>query len=116
MLITHVFAGIPTADFQSAVAWYERFFGRAPSRFPTEGEAVWQLSDTGLVYLVADEARAGHALVTLIVDDLDEWMRGLERRGIPPGETETLSSAVRRTSNVDPDGNTIAVGEVPGRT
>jgi hypothetical protein len=80
--ITHVFAGIPTADFESALPWYERFLGHPPDRFPRAGEAVWQLTETGLVYLVADPERAGHTLITLIVDDLDERLDELAGRGI----------------------------------
>jgi hypothetical protein len=53
-LITHVFAGIPTGDFEIALGWYERLLGRPPDRYPHHTEAVWQLADTGLIYLVAD--------------------------------------------------------------
>jgi hypothetical protein len=60
--ITYLFAGIPTADFTTACSWYERFLQRPPDGFPTAGEAVWQLADGRLLYLVADATRAGNAL------------------------------------------------------
>lgn len=110
MSITHVFAGIPTADFTRALAWYEDFFGRAPDRFAREDEAVWQLADTGLVYRVADDARAGRALVALIVDDLQQRIAELARRGIETDAIDTVSGMLR-TKLTDPDGNTITVGQ-----
>jgi len=110
--ITHLFAGVPTADFQPAVSWYERFLDRPPDRFPHELEAVWQLADGGLLYLVADAGRAGNALVTLIVADLDAWITRLDNAGISPRETEDLAGGVRKTTILDPDGNTVSIGQV----
>jgi catechol 2,3-dioxygenase-like lactoylglutathione lyase family enzyme len=112
-MITHVFAGLPVADYERARDWYERFLGRPPDRFPKEGEAVWQLTETGLIYVVHDPARAGSALLTLIVDDLDAWVDEVARRGIVCEEVETVPGAVRRTAVTDPDGNRFTVGEVP---
>jgi hypothetical protein len=54
-----VFAGIPTADFTSALPWYERFLGEPPDRFAKEDEAVWQLADTRLIYLVGQPLVSG---------------------------------------------------------
>ena len=115
MPITHLFAGIPTADFDSALAWWERLLGRPPDRFPTEDEAVWQVADAGLIYLVADAERAGNALVTLIVDDLEEHVCDLAERGIGLAEIETLPGVVRKTRITDPDGNSITVGQLGQR-
>jgi hypothetical protein len=109
--VTHLFAGIPTAHYDTAVAWYERFIGRPPDRLPTEQEAVWQLADTGLIYVVGDAARAGNALMTLIVDDIDAFVAGLRERGIEAPSIDD-SSAVRRTTITDPDGNSIQIGQV----
>lgn len=50
--ITHLFAGIPTADFDRRLSWYECFLQRPPDRLPTASEAVWRLADGGLLYLV----------------------------------------------------------------
>jgi catechol 2,3-dioxygenase-like lactoylglutathione lyase family enzyme len=118
MTISHLFAGIPTRDLDTALRWYERLLSRAPDRFPNEREAVWQLTENGLIYVVADPLRAGNGLITLIVDDLERWMTDVAARGIPVGEVETLGSGVRRITLADPDGNTISIGQVtpgPGR-
>jgi predicted enzyme related to lactoylglutathione lyase len=114
LVITHVFAGIPTADLRSAVPFYERLLGRAPDRLPHEQEAVWQLAGGGLIYVVTDPGRAGAALLTLIVDDLDGYIEGLADRGLPVGPIDTIAGAVRKTTLTDPDGNTITLGQVPG--
>lgn len=112
MPITHVFAGIPTRDFPAAVAWYERFLGRPPDRFPHSTEAVWQLADHALIYVVSDPTRAGSALITLIVDDLDGWVSRLTDLGLPLGEEERVAAGVRRVALVDRDRNSISLGQV----
>ncbi|HEY2436562.1 MAG TPA: VOC family protein [Solirubrobacteraceae bacterium] len=113
MQVTHVFAGVATRDFPAALAWYERLFGRAPDRFPHDAEAVWQLTDTGLIYLVADPESAGRAVITLIVEDLEAWQAEIAGRGIRAGGVEGLGEGARRVSILDPDGNRISVAEVP---
>lgn len=114
MPITHFFAGVPTADLKTSLAWYERFFGAAPDRFPNDREAVWQLTDTALVYVVADADRAGRALVTLIVDDLQDWLDELTGRGIAQGDLDAMPGVAQRVTFVDPDGNTITVAQLLG--
>jgi predicted enzyme related to lactoylglutathione lyase len=109
---SHVFAGIPTANFASAAAWYERLFGRPPDNRPHQNEAVWQLAEAGLIYVVADTERAGNGLVTLILDDLDAEVAALEQRGIPTTASETLRSGVRTMALTDPDGNSVKLAQV----
>jgi hypothetical protein len=53
MAVTHVFAGIPVADRDAAVGWYERLAARPPDLIPNADEAAWQLNDTGWVYVIA---------------------------------------------------------------
>ena len=72
-----LFAGVPVADYPAARGWYERLFGRGPDMVPNQTEVVWQVAEGGWVYVVADAERAGRALVTVIVDDLDGLLAGL---------------------------------------
>ena len=109
-----LFAGVPVADHPAARGWYERLFGRAPDMVPNETEVVWQVAEAGWVYVVADAERAGRALVTVIVDDLDGLLAGLAERGLAPGAIETYGNGVRRAEIRDPEGNRIAFGQVPG--
>lgn len=112
MAFSYLFAGIPVTG-RAAFGWYEHIFGRPADRHPHDDEAVWQLTDSGLVYVVVDPQRAGNALVTIIVDDLDSAVAELAERGIAVGEVAILSNGVRSVAVVDPDGNRIAFGQVP---
>ena len=48
---------------------------------PQDGEAAWQLTDTGWIYLVGDAVHADKGLLTLLADDLDE-QGSLARQGV----------------------------------
>jgi predicted enzyme related to lactoylglutathione lyase len=114
MSATHVFAGIPGADRDAAVSWYTRLFGAAPALLPNDSEAAWRVTDQGWVYVIADPPRAGSALHTLLVDDLDAFLSGLTARGVETEPIQTLAGSVRRTSITDPDGNVLNIGEPLG--
>jgi catechol 2,3-dioxygenase-like lactoylglutathione lyase family enzyme len=113
MTFTAVFAGIHVADLDAARAWYERLAGRPADLIPNEDEAAWQFTETGWIYLVRDARRAGTAAVTLLLDDLDERLAELERREIAHDGVETYANGVRKLVISDPEGNTVAFGEVP---
>ncbi len=57
--------------------------------------------------------RAGSALHTLLVDDLDAFLAELATRGVDTGPVETIGDAVRRTTVTDADGNRLNVGQPP---
>lgn len=113
MAVMHLFASIPVADRDAAVGWYERLTGRPPDLVPNEDEAAWRLTETGWIYVIADLDRAGSALHTLLVDDLDGFLAGLAERGIGAGPVEIIGNGVRRTIVTDPDGNRLQVGQPP---
>lgn len=108
-----LFAGIPVTDFAVALTWYEKLFGGPPSFFPHDTEAVWQLAEHRLVFIVARPEHAGHATHAVIVDDLDTRMEQIARRGLEPATRETYPNGVRKTTYIDPDGNELGFGEVP---
>jgi predicted enzyme related to lactoylglutathione lyase len=105
-------AGVPVADFQVARAWYERLFGRPPEVLPHETEAMWQAAASGWIYVVGDAERAGHALVTLLIDDLDGWLAALAERGVAVATIEEVGGG-RKATVIDPDGNRVAFAQVP---
>ena len=113
MAVMHLFASIPVADRDAAVGWYERLTDRPPDLVPNEDEAAWRLTETGWIYVIADLDRAGSALHTLLVDDLDGFLAGLAERGIGAGPVEIIGNGVRRTIVTDPDGNRLQVGQPP---
>jgi hypothetical protein len=108
-----LYAGIPVNDFAAALAWYERLLGAPPSFFPHDTEAVWELAEHRSVFIIQRPEHAGHAMHTIIVDDLDALMAETAQRGLEPAKQETYSNGVRKTTYVDPDGNEIGFGAVP---
>ena len=109
----YLFAGVPVNDYAAALAWYESLLGSPPSSFPNDTEAVWELAEHRLMYIVQRPEHAGHAMHTMIVDDLDTVVAEITRRGLEPAKQETYSNGVRKTTYVDPDGNEIGFGGLP---
>jgi len=110
----YLFAGIPVSDFAAALTWYETLLGAPPSSFPHHSEAVWELAEHRLVYVVERPEHAGHAIHTIIVDDLDALVTELAERGLDPARRDTYPNGVRKITYVDPDGNEIGFGGIPG--
>lgn len=108
-----LFAGIPVSDYAAAVTWYEKLFGSPPSFLPHDTEAVWELAEHLFVYVVQQPDRAGHAVNTVMVDDLDTRLTGISERGLQPANEETYGNGVRKITYTDPDGNDISFGGVP---
>jgi len=108
-----LFAGIPVTDYATALPWYERFFGRPPSFFPNDIEAVWETGAGRYVYIVQNPERAGNALVLSFVDDLDNRVADLAGQGIEPAQRDTYEGGVTKVVYRDPDGNEISLGGAP---
>lgn len=111
MAINHLFAGVAVADYNEALTWYERLLGRPPDVIVQEHEAMWQVAETGWIYVVGDLTRAGNALLTLLVDDLEDQIAELAARGLATGAIDTVPGVVRKMVLIDPEGNRITVGE-----
>ncbi|MEV4173135.1 VOC family protein [Nonomuraea sp. NPDC049709] len=105
-----LFAGIPVTDYAAALPWYERLLGRQPSFLPNDVEAVWEVAESRYVYIVQEPERAGNALVLWFVDDLDDWVTEIARRGIEPDKRETYEGGVTKVTYRDPEGNEISFG------
>lgn len=101
------------ADYDSALPWYERLFGRHPDVVVKGDEAMWRVTDTGWVYVVGDSDRAGQTMLTLLVENLEVHVAQLEGRGIVTGAIETVPGLYRKTLITDPEGNAITLGEAP---
>ncbi len=108
-----LFAGVATADLEAARPWYEALLGGPPDIVVNDDEVMWKACDGGWLYLVRDPSRAGQALVAMAVSDLDDAMAGIERRGLTRPEVETIDSGARKAPFVDPEGNLVALIEVP---
>jgi catechol 2,3-dioxygenase-like lactoylglutathione lyase family enzyme len=108
-----LFAGIYVSDYQAATQWYGRLLGGEPSFIPNDTEAVWELGEHRSIYINVRTEDAGHSVVTIFVDDLDERVAGIAERGIEPAKQETYGTGVRKVVYRDPDGNEIGFGGAP---
>jgi len=108
--VVDLFAGVPVSDFKRALSWYGRLLGAEPAFLPHATEAVWELAEHRYLYVVELPGRAGHAVHTLFVDDLDERVDGIRARGIAPASVETYGDGVRKVTYRDLDGNEIGLG------
>ena len=113
-MAVHLFAGIPVSDFAKALAWYGKLFGAQPSFFPHDTEAVWELTEHRSVAIEQRPEHAGHAMHTVIVEDLDTLVARIAQRGLEPAKREAYGNGVRKITYVDPDGNEISFGAAPG--
>jgi hypothetical protein len=104
-----VFAGIPVLDYTRAVEWYERLLGRAPSFFPNDVEAVWQLAEDRYVYIIEDHQRAGGAVCMIWVDDPVAEVAKIAERGLEPDDLEKHDTVWKYVFH-DAHGNEIGIG------
>jgi hypothetical protein len=109
-----LFAGIPVRDYAAALTWYQQLFGTPPAFFPNDVEAVWELAEHRWAYIELRPERAGHAVHTILVDDLDAHVAQIAGRGLEPAARETYDNGVQKIIYRDPDGNEIGFGGVPG--
>ncbi|MEU6787445.1 VOC family protein [Nonomuraea angiospora] len=109
-----LFAGIPVTEYAAALPWYEQFFGGQPSFLPNDIEAVWEVAEHRYIYIVQEPDRAGNALVLSFVDDLDDRVAEISRRGIEPARRETYDGGVTKVIYRDAEGNEISFGGVSG--
>jgi glyoxylase I family protein len=109
-----LFASVPVADLKAAIPWYEQLFGRAADIVPNENEVMWCVAGNAWLYVIEDPGRAGGTVVTISVNDLDQFVADLTARGISAGPVEAVGQAGRRANSVDSDGNVISWIEVAG--
>lgn len=105
-----LFAGIPVADYAAALAWYEQLLGFSPAFLPNDVEAVWALAEHRYLYIEQLPGHAGHAKLTIFVDNLNTVVAQIANRGLKPALEETYENSVRKITYRDPDGNEIAFG------
>ena len=109
-----LFAGIAVSDLPRAVAWFDRLFGEVETFEPNDVEHVWTVAEHRHVYIELQPEHAGHAKVTLFVEDFDGFVGAVAQRGIEPASQETYENGVRKATFRDPDDNEIGIGGSPG--
>ena len=108
-----LFAGVAVSDLPRAVEWFDRFFGGVESFEPNDTERVWTLTEHCHLYVELQPQHAGHAMVTMFVDDFDGFVAAVASRGIEADGHEVYDHGVRKAIYRDPDGNEIGVGGAP---
>jgi catechol 2,3-dioxygenase-like lactoylglutathione lyase family enzyme len=79
-------------------------------------EYLWQLAENAWVVIDArpvQAARAGGAMMTLGVTDLDQILARLAAAGIAHEPPETYGNGVRHVVVTDPDGNELSLAQAP---
>jgi predicted enzyme related to lactoylglutathione lyase len=107
-----LFAGVPVTDLEAAIAWYSSVLGRGPDVPVNDDEVMWQCSQAGWLYLLRDAPRAGRAIVTLAVADLEAVVAEIGARGLTGSPIEKVGDAGRKANFADPDGNAVSFIEV----
>jgi catechol 2,3-dioxygenase-like lactoylglutathione lyase family enzyme len=108
-----LFAGVAVSDLPRAIAWFDQLLGEVETFEPNDTERVWTIAAHRHVYIELQPAHAGHAKVTLFVEDVDGFVSAAARRGIEPASQETYENGVRKVTFQDPDGNEIGIGGPP---
>jgi catechol 2,3-dioxygenase-like lactoylglutathione lyase family enzyme len=110
--MTHLFAGVPVSDLDGGIDWYTRFFGRPPD-MRVGDEVLWDIDEHATLFIEPNAAQAGAGRITLAVDGLDGLLEHLAAQRIEHEPIETYSNGVRHVKIPDPDGNAIALAELP---
>jgi predicted enzyme related to lactoylglutathione lyase len=110
-----LFAAVSVSDFEGALDWYTRLFGRPPDINVKGDEVMWRITEGAWLYVILDRNRAGTAVVTLSVGDLDSMSARIAARGIRTESFETVGDAGRKATFRDADGNVLSFVEVSQR-
>jgi hypothetical protein len=106
MGIETIFANISCADLKVSAPWYEKLFGKPPTRSPMPGLLEWQFSDSAEVQLFENKKHAGTSTLTVGVLPLEAERKRLQKAEIKLGPIEeTKGFFIMRIR--DPDQNLI---------
>lgn len=110
--MTDLFAGVPVSDLDASIDWYTRFFGRPPDMRAGD-EILWDLDEHATLFIEPNATHAGAGRITLLVAGLDALLERLADQRIAHEPIETYSDGMRHVKVPDPDGNAIALAELP---
>jgi len=114
MKFENVLAHLDVDDFDGALSWYERFFGRPADERPMDGTAEWQLSPGGGIQIF--RSVGSPTTVVLGVADVDTIVEEIFGRGIVAAIDEKLSGKFRLAFVKNPADNTIVLSSRPPAT
>lgn len=114
MSIQTIFAHVSCADLKISLPWFEKLFGKPPTRRPMPGLAEWQFSESAEVQLFEDKTHAGHSTLTLGVLPLEPERQRLVEAGLDPGPIEEADHFFIMRLR-DPDQNLIVFASTKRR-
>ena len=88
--------------------WYEKLFGKPPTRSPMPGLAEWHHSASAELQLHENKVNAGRSTLTLGVLRMEPEHRRLVDAGLNPGPIEQADDSFI-TRLRDPDGNLVVL-------
>ena len=104
--LTSVVAVLPVVDHAGAVAWYQKWIGRAPDLEPMEGVAEWQVAENAWIQVSADPTTAGKSTVVVGVKDIDTQRADCAAAGVTVGDVADYGF-IKTAEAIDPAGNKI---------
>jgi len=108
-----LYAVIPVNDYAAALVWYEQLFGCPPTFVASDTEAVWELAEHRSVAIEQLPEHAGHAVLTVFINDFSDFTEKVAKRELTPVKRETYGNGVRKAVYRDPEGNEIGFGGAP---
>jgi len=111
MKIQGLYAAVAVRDFEVAVDWYSRLFGRLPDDRPMEGLVQWRWGSAG-VQIFKDEGKSGGGRMTLVTPVMAETRRQLAEVGLEP-EPDIKGDFGVIAQILDPEGNRVTLAEPP---
>ncbi len=109
-----LYSVVCVSDRVRALEWVEVFFGRPADEVMGE-KHLWQVGENAWVVVDERDERAGGAVITLGVTDLDDVLARLAAHGIAHEPVETYGNGVRHVVVLDPDGNSLSLAEAPSQ-
>jgi hypothetical protein len=108
MGIETVFANVSCSNLETSLPWYEKLFGKPPTRQPMAGLAEWHFTESAEVQLHESKENAGKSTLTLGVLPMEPEHRRLGELGLNPSAIEQAQDyfLVRLR---DPDGNLVVL-------
>lgn len=108
MGIETIFANVSCSSLPASEPWYEKLFGKPPTRHPMAGLAEWHFTDSAEVQLHESRENAGKSTLTIGVLPIEPEHRRLTEAGLKPGPIEPAKDffIVRLR---DPDGNLVVL-------
>ena len=112
MKVLGLYAAVYVKDIAASTAFYARVLGREPDDRPMPFLVQWRAFGNAGIQLFLDAAKAGHGVMTIVVEDMLATRELLAQAGIALGDIAEGGFG-KIAHVVDPDGNLVTLAEPP---